>query len=144
MHHFAAYIHFITDDKRGFGVITVIFQPVLPLAAFILALCNRRIERAITPGHAPVHLLDILRRYIQTIRNLLDLLWGELPPINRINLAFDLSQVEEQFLLCRRCANFYQRPAPQNIFLYGGAYPPHRIGRQPETTLGIELFDRLH
>jgi hypothetical protein len=64
--------------------------------------------------------------------------------IERENRALGLAQVEEQLLLVRGGAHFRQRPRTQNVFLDRGLDPPHRIGREPESFIGLEPLDRLH
>jgi hypothetical protein len=72
------------------------------------------------------------------------LLRTQIAILNRFDLTLGLTQVEEQLFLRGGCADLYEAPAAQNVFLDRGADPPHRIGRQPEPFVRLELLDRLH
>src|SRR3546814_21170603 len=60
--------------------------------------------------------------------------------LHRLDLSFELAQVEEQLLLRRRRAHLHQRPGMEYIFLYCGANPPHGVGREPEAALRLEAL----
>ncbi len=67
-----------------------------------------------------------------------------MPAINVFNFVFQAAEIEKQFFLCGGSANFNQRPAAQNIFLYRSAYPPHGIGGEAEAFFRVKFFHRLH
>src|SRR5690606_27494324 len=46
-------------------------------------------------------------------------------------------------LVCRR-AHFHERPGAQYVLLDRGADPPHGVGGEPETLVGLEAFNGLH
>jgi hypothetical protein len=64
--------------------------------------------------------------------------------LERLQLAFDPAQVEEQLLLRGGRADLHQRPGMQDVFLDRGADPPHRIGGEAEALVGIEALHGLH
>jgi hypothetical protein len=59
-------------------------------------------------------------------------------------LALDPAQAEEQLLLGGEGTHFHHRPGTQDELGDRRANPPHRVGREPETTMRLELLDRLH
>ena len=64
--------------------------------------------------------------------------------LDRLHLALQPAQVEEQLLLRRRGAHLHQRPAVQDVFLDRRADPPHGVGGQAEAAVRIEALHRLH
>ena len=125
-----------------FLALAVIDQPILPLALAVAA--QRRVQRVIGAGEPPVHADDIGLRDVELGRDLFQVFGRQIAFLHRLQLALELAQVEEQLLLCRRRAHFDQRPGVQDVFLDGGADPPHRVGREAEAAVGVEALDRLH
>ena len=121
----------------------VIGQPVLPLA-LTLGAAQRRVERGIGTGQAPVHRHHVLGGHAQLGGDRLDLFRLEIALFQGLHLALHAAQVEEQLLLGRGRAHLHQRPGPQDVFLDRGADPPHGVGRQTETLFRVELLDGLH
>jgi hypothetical protein len=68
----------------------------------------------------------------------------EIAVLDRLDLALDLAQVEEQPLLVGGGAHLDEAPGAQDVFLDRGLDPPHGVGGQPETALRIEFLDGLH
>ena len=64
--------------------------------------------------------------------------------LERVDLVLHPAQVEEQLLLRRGGAHLHQAPRAQDEFLDRGADPPHRIGREAEAAIGLELLHALH
>src|SRR5262249_41174106 len=77
-------------------------------------------------------------------RDLLDLIGTEITLLQGLQLALGLAEIEEQLLLACRGAHFHKAPGPENIFLNGGADPPHSVGGETEALVGGEALDRLH
>ena len=75
---------------------------------------------------------------------MLDLFGRQVAVVDRLDLALQPAQVEEELLLGRRGADFHQGPGVQDIFLDGRADPPHGVGGQPEAPVRLEPLDRLH
>lgn len=94
--------------------------------------------------HAAIHRNYFIFRDVQLGRDMLNVFGFEVAFFNSLNLALDLTQIEKQLLLCRRGADFHQRPRPQDIFLDRRPDPPHGIGRKPKAAFRIKALDRLH
>ena len=68
----------------------------------------------------------------------------EVALLDRLDLALDAPQVEEQLLLGGGGADLHQGPGVQDVFLDRRADPPHGIGGEPEPAIRVEPLDRLH
>ena len=68
----------------------------------------------------------------------------EVAVVQRLDLAFDLAQIEEQPLLIGGRSHLHEAPRAQDVFLNRSLDPPHGVGRQAETALRLEALDRLH
>ena len=64
--------------------------------------------------------------------------------LERVDLVLHPAEVEEQLLLRRGGAHLHQAPRAQDEFLDRGADPPHRVGREAEAAVGLELLHALH
>src|SRR4029077_20922839 len=105
------------------------------------------VEIDVVAGHAAVPIDDILMANIEDARDVTDLLIVHAALADGAvgaDLLFEFAQIKEQALLRRAGADFYHRPAAQDIFLDRRFYPPDGIGRKPESFLGIEALDCLH
>ena len=120
----------------------VVDQPVLPFALALRA--QRGVERMVRPLQPAVHVDHVLLGHLERGRDLLDRLRAEVALLDRLHLALQPAQVEEQLLLRRGRAQLHQRPGVQDVFLDGGADPPHGVGGEPEAAVGVEALDRLH
>ena len=128
--------------ERGLLVRRVVDQPVLPLGgAFVGA--HRRVEGGVA-GEALVHRNDVGLGDVERRGDLLDLVGVQIAVVERGDLALHLAQVEEQTLLRRGGADLDQAPRAQDVFLDGGANPPHRVGREAEALVGLEALDGVH
>ncbi len=72
------------------------------------------------------------------------MLGSEIALFDRIDLVLGLAQIEKELLLVRRRPELHQAPRPEDVFLYGGANPPHGIGGETKTLVRFKSFDRLH
>jgi hypothetical protein len=95
-------------------------------------------------GEAAVHVHHLLLGHAEAGGDLGHLLGREVALLDRLHLALELAQVEEQLLLRRRGAHLHERPAVQDVFLDRGADPPHGVGGQAEAAVRVEPLDRLH
>jgi hypothetical protein len=103
--------------------------------------CHSVSPSALEPA---VHLDHVGLGDVEALGDRLDGLGAQIAFVDRLHLALELAQVEEQLLLRRGGAHFDQRPAMQDVFLDRGPDPPHRVGREPEAAVGVEALDRLH
>jgi hypothetical protein len=74
----------------------------------------------------------------------LDLIGAQIALLDGLDLALHLAQIEEQLLLARRRAHLDQRPGAQDELLDGRLDPPHGVGGEAESLVGLEPLDRLH
>ena len=124
---------------------TVIRQPVLPFARAFLAPAHRRVERAVAAHHhAPVHVDHVLLGHAEIGRDLGHVSGAEIGVLVGFELLFHAAQVEEQLLLRSGGAHFHKAPRTQDELLDRGLDPPHRVGREAEAAIGLELLDALH
>jgi hypothetical protein len=77
-------------------------------------------------------------------RDLGDVLGLEVAILEGLDLVLHPAQVEEELLLSRGGAHLDERPAAQDEFLDRCADPPHRVGREAEAAIGLELLHALH
>jgi hypothetical protein len=140
--HVLALAELLALAEAGFLVGRVVDQPVLPFhVAFGF---HGGVQRAVRRGEAAVHVHHLLLGHAEAGGDLGDLLGAEIALLDRLHLALELAQVEEQLLLRRRGAHLHQRPAMEDVLLDRGADPPHGIGGQPEAAVGVEPLHRLH
>ena len=76
-----------------------------------LSCAHRRVQAVIGRGQAAVHADHVLLRHVQHAGDLGHLLGLQVAVVDRLHLALQPAQVEEQLLLRRRGAHFHQRPA---------------------------------
>src|SRR5258706_186385 len=138
----AAIVQLLRGSEGRFLAITVVHQPVLPLAR-ITVLANRSVERSVA-AEPPVHVDDVLLGHAEPLGYQLDLIGAHIPLVQRGDSAFGLAQVEEELFLVGGGAHLDERPRPQNVFLNGGFDPPHRVGGEAEAFLRFEALHRLH
>ena len=138
----AAPVQLLGLGEPGLLGVGLVDQPVHPLALAVGA--DRRVERVVGRRHAAVHLHHLVLGDVEPGGDLGDVLGVEVALLDRLDLALDAAQVEEQLLLGGCGADLHQRPGMQDIFLDRGADPPHRVGREPEAAVGVEPLDRLH
>jgi hypothetical protein len=119
-------------------------QPVLPLAAGVIAIAKRRVERGFAAHHPPVHLNDVALLDAELVGDQLDLFGPQIALVDGVDLPFDLAQVEEELFLGGGGADLHETPGAQDVFLDGGLDPPHRVGGEPKALVGVETLDRLH
>jgi len=93
---------------------------------------------------AAVHADDIGLGNIELLGDLLDVLGREIALLEGLDLALELAEIEEQLLLRGRRAHLHKAPRTQDVFLDGGADPPHGIRRQTEAAVGLEALHGLH
>ena len=130
-------------DQHLFLAVVIVDQPILPLAGFAFGGADRRVERGVA-GEAAVHRHHFLLADVQLGRDLGDLVRLQVALVERLDLALDLAQIEEQPLLVGGRAHLHQAPGAQDVFLDRSLDPPHGIGRQAEAAFRIEFLDGLH
>ena len=138
----AAMIELLVLGHDGFLVGRVIDQPVLPFAG-LAVVADRRVERRIAAEPA-VHVDHVLVRDAEALGNQLHLVGVQITLVQRGDLALGLAQVEEQLLLVRGGAHLHERPRTQDVLLYRRLDPPHGVGSESKTLLGLEPLHRLH
>ena len=138
-----AFLELFGFAERVFLALPFVHQPVLPLAAVAVG-PERRVERIVRGRQAAVHLDHVVLADRKPVGDLLDLLRRQVAFLDGLHLALDLAQVEEQLLLRRRGAHFHQGPRMQHVLLDRRPDPPHGIGGETETAIGVEPPDRLH
>ena len=138
----ATVVELVLLGQHGLLRRAVVDQPVLPFALALRA--QRGVERMVRPLQPAVHVDHVLLGDLERGCDLLDRLRAEVALLDRLHLALQPAQVEEQLLLRRGRAQLHQRPGVQDVFLDGGADPPHGVGGEPEAAVGVEALDRLH
>ena len=109
------------------------------------AVAHRDVERAVAAHHhAPVHVDHFLLGHAEVGRDLGHVVGMEVRILVGFELLLHPAQVEEQLLLRRGGAHLHEAPRAQDEFLDRGLDPPHRIGREAEAAIGLELLDALH
>ncbi len=140
--HAAALVALLGFGERRLLVHGVVDQPVLPLAA-LGVVPDRRVERRVA-GKPPVHRHHVLLGHAELGGDALHLIGPQVALFERLELALDLAQIEEELLLRGGGAHLHQAPGAQDVFLDRRPDPPHGVGRKPEALVGIEALHRLH
>ena len=132
--------------RIGHGLVLqrpLVGQQVLPLPVALLV--QRDIERSIAAGHhPPVHRDDVGLGHPQGGGDVADIVGVEIGILEGVDVLLHPPQVEEQLLLRGGGADLHQAPRAQDEFLNARLDPPHRIRRQPEAAVRLELLDPLH
>ena len=129
-------------DQHVFLAIRLVDQPVLPLAGLAFLGADRRVERGVAARRRFIEITSSSARRAGSRSG--DLIGPQVALVERLDLALDLAQVEEQPLLVGGGAHLHQAPRAQDVFLDRGLDPPHRIGGEAEAALRVEALDRLH
>ena len=94
-------------------------------------------------GETAVHLHHVVLGDAELLGDVEDHGGRQIALVELAEAALETAQVEEQLLLRGRRAHLHERAVVQHVFLDGGADPPHRVGREPEAAVRIELGERL-
>ena len=105
----------------------------------VVALGHRRVDGEVAPRQALLHLHDLLLLHAEALGDQAGL-GGE--PLALEALAL-LLQVEEELALCLRRPHLHHPPVVHDVADDVGAHPPHRVGREADAAVGIEVLDRL-
>ena len=124
---------------------TGVDEEILPLALAAFVAFQRHIEAGVaTHRHAAIHRHDFVFGHAQVGRDLRHVLGLQIALFERVDLVLHPAEVEEELLLRSGGAHLHQAPRAQDEFLDRGADPPHRISREAEAALGLELLHALH
>ncbi len=120
-------------------------QEVLPLALAAFVALEADVERGVAAHrHPAVHRHDFVLGDAEVGRDLGHVRRLQIAFLERVDLVFHPAKVEEQFLLRRRGAHLHEAPGAEDEFLDRGADPPHGVGGEAETPVGLELLHALH
>ena len=124
---------------------TIVLEPVHPFARTFFAIAHRHVERTIAAHqHAAVHIDHLLLGHAEIGGDLGHIVGVKIGVLVSVEVLLHPAQVEEQLLLRSGGAHLHQAPRTQDILLDARLDPPHRIGREAEAAIGLELLDALH
>src|SRR6059036_3543591 len=105
----------------------------------VLVLPDGRVDRDVARREALLHLDHLLLAHVETLSDQLR--------AGREALALEplalLGEVEEELALRLRGADLHQAPVVHDVADDVGADPPHRVGREADAAVGVEVLDRL-
>src|ERR1700730_4669300 len=134
-------IRLITSGNEYFRRGRLINKVVLPLNA-LLIICPY-IERVIATK-APVHVNYLPIRNTEVFRNQGHLIGMHIADLQYRDLVFCRSQLEKELLLACGGAYFHKRPGSQDVILYRGPDPAHRVTPEAKTSVGFKALECLH
>src|SRR5438034_1778644 len=105
----------------------------------VLVLPDGRVDRDVARREALLHLDHFLLAHVEAL--------GDELRAGREALALEplalLGEVEEELALRLRGADLHQAPVVHDVADDVGADPPHRVGREADAAVGVEVLDRL-
>src|SRR5437867_3343697 len=105
----------------------------------VLVLPDGRVDRDVARREALLHLDHLLLAHVEALG---DQLWTGREALALESLAL-LGEVEEELALRLRGADLHQAPVVHDVADNVGADPPHRVGREADAAVGVEVLDRL-
>ena len=107
------------------------------------------VEQHVAARHALLHLDDFLALDIQGAGHRIDLVRGERVAVGcHVGVVFEAllhgAQIEKQLALRLGRGHLDHTPVLQNIFVYLGLDPVHRIAHQTHVLVRVKALDRLH